>query len=238
MTARMRWGLIGDSPVPWLAACVAVVLVTALAWLVADEPPALASNRPVEQQPGPATAVANDRDFSGVPALAALIIDAPAAPFEPIPDGQDGAGPRTLDAVAAQVEATGKSSGNAAGDLRASGYRGGVAKGWINRSDGSALFVVMDEFGGEQGALGWAGGLREGLRKTEGATEGAGPVERSAGVRIDVPTANGVQHQLLYLVWRGRRVALVQLATFGQLDAELVQGLARSQAARLDAAAS
>lgn len=42
----MRWGIVGDSPVPWLAAAAAVVLMAALGWLATEDQPTMSGPVP------------------------------------------------------------------------------------------------------------------------------------------------------------------------------------------------
>ena len=81
MTARMRWGALTGSPVPWLAALAGVVLVASLAWLTTDDPLAASLDIP-DVEGGAPTTTAPARSFSGVPALLAILIDTPAGGAE------------------------------------------------------------------------------------------------------------------------------------------------------------
>lgn len=239
MTARMRWGALVGTPVPWLAALAGVVLVASLGWLTTDDPAASWRDVP-EGEAGALTPTtsAPARGYSGVDALRALLIEAPAGgPFEPIPEDGEDVGPRTEDIVVAEARAEGQPEADIREGIRLAGFLGGVTRGWVNQTEGSALIVGIDEFATVGGAEIWHEGVVLGLGGEPEVTEVPSPIDAGVGRRFDVETPDGVQHIVIHFIQRGRRVAMVKLATFGAIDLPLVEGYARAQADRMATAA-
>lgn len=213
MTARMRWGALTGSPVPWLAALAGVVLVTSLAWLSTDDPLA-ASSLPVDQ---PTSTTEAARVFSGADALGQLLIR-PVPPFELLPDGEEGTGVRTEESLVAEAAARGNAPDEMRAGLRDAHFLGGLKRAWRNRDDGSVFLVIVDEFGSVAHAQAWTDGVLDGLRDVPGAVEAPVNVTGATAFRFDANTARGAQHQITYVVRRGVRVATLKVATFATID--------------------
>ena len=109
--------------------------------------------------------------------------------------------------------------------LRAARFLGGLKRAWRNRDDGSALLVTIDEFGSDEHARAWADGVLSGLRDAPGAVEAPINVTGASACRFDVSTAQGVQHQIVYVARRGWRVATLRVATFATLDVPAIMGI-------------
>jgi hypothetical protein len=237
MVARMRRTAIDSWAVPWVGAAAAVVLVVALAWLTTEEP-SLATIAASGDSSAPAPTTEPARPFSGVPALESMLLGLEAGTtVTPIPPGQEGVGARTIESLAAAANAAGQSGDDARAGLEAAGFRGGVAKGWVDHAARTVLLVSLDEFGSVEGATAWAAGLGPGIQRATAATVLGTGVSDATAYRFDSPSANGVIHQVAYVLRRGRRVVVLKLLGPGELDLAAAEGHAKAQADRLDAAA-
>jgi hypothetical protein len=236
MAARMERVVVGGSPVPLLAAAAAVVLVVALAWNTTAERRTTAAFRDVPGTPTSLPYVEIPRPFSGMAAVDAMVLD-PGPGFVPIPTGQDGTGPRTQESLTAAAQSRGGSADNVRAGLRAVGYLGGISKGWARSGVAAARIVAIDELETNEGAGRWALGLGAEFGRTPGATELPTAIDAAHAFQYDVTASSGVQHQVVWVLTRGRRVVIVKEASTAAPDVATAEAYARAQAARVQQAA-